>query len=714
MKKLILAAALLLFPVVNLFASCGVKASPTSFNFGLINTGTTTSNNIALTNSCASAQTVTIVQSTNTDFLLTTPKLPFSLPAGKTTNIVVSFTPSAIGNSSTVNEAANLVLMQASTKIITLGVSGVSWNQHPAPIPTPTPKPTPSPTPVPTPVPTPTPSPTPSPTPTPTPVPTPVPTPAPTPSPTPVPSPSPTPTPVATNGPLPVLFFSDLISGPNSGGENNNGAYVTLWGNNFGNPGFVTVGGGRAIINTWSNTKIIIQLSANASTGPIVVNGVSNGLLFIVRAGNIFFVSPTGSDTAAGTFTAPWKTIPKAKNTIAVGDIAYIEDGISQTGLDNFTASLSMDNNDGANSGTAVAPKALVAYPNATVTVGKVGGQAYAIRTPNIGVKMDYWVISQLHIIGGTQAMDVGGTGWRVIGNEMQCPGADGEVGCFEASGANGFVFYGNEVHNAGIVPTSSKFYHAVYFSTDSNHVDVGWNNIHNNGTCRAIQFHSSPLCNPSCGAADTTGFNQFDLHVHDNNISGDNCDGINLATVDPSKGTVEVFNNTISHVGLRDPIDLGASFAGVYVANITNTGTPGSGSVQIYNNTIYDAGSNNSANAQSARGSFNIAAGPVTAVLRNNVAYQLTGELYLDGAKTQFSGSNNLFFGSGAAPTQTTNNLNVDPLFVNLGLLDFHLSVNSPAVQKGVVIPTLTTDKDGVARPQTVQFDLGAYEQTN
>src|SRR5215472_7855988 len=325
----------------------------------------------------------------------------------------------------------------------------------------------------------------------------------------------------------PRIFFSDLESGPNTGGQNNKGVWVTIWGKNFGatqGTATVTVGGGAADnYPLWSDGKIIFQLGAAATTGSIVVTvpgvGASNGLPFTVRAGNIFFVATTGNDANTGSFTAPWQTIPKAKNGIAAGDTAYIEDGVSQTSQDNFTAYLSMDNNGSSNSGTAAAPKALVAYPNATVSIGVAGGLHYAIRTPNIGANEDFWVISQLHIIGGTQAMDIGGVGWRIIGNEMQCPGGDDQVGCFEMSEGNNTKFYGNEVHNAGINPTSSKFYHAVYFSTDSNHIDVGWNHIHDNFTCRALQFHSSPLCTPACGATDTTGFNQFDLHVHDNLI---------------------------------------------------------------------------------------------------------------------------------------------------------------------------------------------------
>ncbi|MGZ4870663.1 MAG: choice-of-anchor Q domain-containing protein [Candidatus Angelobacter sp.] len=529
----------------------------------------------------------------------------------------------------------------------------------------------------------------------------------------------------------PRLFYSDLESGPNTGGQNNNGAFVTLWGKGFGasqGTSTVTVGGGAvAAYELWSDGKIIVQLGAGAATGNIVVNvtgNPSNGVPFTVRAGNIFYVSTSGNDANAGTFAAPWKTIVKAKNTINAGDIAYMENGVTQTTEDTFTAYLSMDRQGASNSGTAAAPKALIAYPNAAVTVGVAGGLHYGIRTPNIGTHEDYWVISQLHIIGGTQAMDIGGTGWKIVGNEMQCPGADDQVGCFEMSEGNQVKFWGNEVHNAGINPTSSKYYHAVYFSTDSNHIDVGWNHIHDNFTCRALQFHSSPLCSPSCGSGDTTGFDQYDLHVHDNLIHGDNCNGINFATVDPSKGAVEAYNNVIYHVGLMDPLQLGASFSCIYVAGITNNGTAGTGTVQVFNNTLSDCAANNSSNASGSRGAFGVGGGPLTLLmnLRNNVADQNPGEIYVDGSLSQIKGDHNLWFGVGSGPTQTTNNLNVDPQFVNRSGGDLHLNSTSPAKDAGLtVVPSnpfvpnpganQVRDKDGTLRPQGTAFDLGAYE---
>src|SRR5690349_16020405 len=123
----------------------------------------------------------------------------------------------------------------------------------------------------------------------------------------------------------PRIFFSDLESGPNIGGQNNHGVWVTIWGKGFGatrGSSTVTVGGGEAAdYPIWSDSKITFQLGPAAKTGEIVVNVVnvspvtqkgkdggragsgmpsvhlqSNGLPFFVRAGKIFFVAVNGSD----------------------------------------------------------------------------------------------------------------------------------------------------------------------------------------------------------------------------------------------------------------------------------------------------------------------------------------------------------------------------------------------------------------------------------
>jgi hypothetical protein len=508
----------------------------------------------------------------------------------------------------------------------------------------------------------------------------------------------------------PYIKFSDLESGPKTGGQSNKGAFVTIYGMDFGDTrgtSFVTVGGGPADnYPIWTNWRVTFQLGPLATSGSIVmnVNGrVSNGLPFTVRAGNIYFVSTTGRDADPGTFASPWRTILKAKNAIAAGDIAYVMHGVSQTAEDNYEAALSIEN-----SGTAGAPKALVVYPGAGATIGSTS-TTYGFRVPNIDVAGRDWVIAGFHIVGWQSAISLGGNTpqrWRIIGNRISCPPGEGLTGCVSTSVASHIKFLGNEVTDTGRQPASNKQYHAVYFSTDSNNIEAGWNWIHNNRTCHAIQFHSSPLCQPSCGS-DQTGRNQYALSVHDNLIHGDLCSGVNFATVDPSRGTVEAYNNVIFDVGNGPQPTDGLSGANcIYSPGYTNNGAQGSGSILVRQNTCYNVGRADTA----GRGGAFWHAGP-TALrmdLRNNIVYQPASDYLAEASQTNnIVGSHNLWFGQGAGPSFLTNNINADPQFVDTASRNFYLRTTSPAVNSGLNLG-ITRDIDGIARAVP---DRGARE---
>ena len=111
----------------------------------------------------------------------------------------------------------------------------------------------------------------------------------------------------------PVIFYSDLTAGPNTGGQNNNGVFVTVWGNNFGSSqgtSYITVGGGQvSTYLTWTNTMICFQLGSNVTTGNIILvssNGNATGPAFTVQAGNIYFVDPKAASNGSGTFASPF------------------------------------------------------------------------------------------------------------------------------------------------------------------------------------------------------------------------------------------------------------------------------------------------------------------------------------------------------------------------------------------------------------------------
>src|SRR5256885_16551998 len=79
----------------------------------------------------------------------------------------------------------------------------------------------------------------------------------------------------------PRIFFSDLESGPNTGGQNNHGVWVTIWGKGFGaerGKSTVTIGGGEAAdYPIWTDTRITFQLGPAAKTGEIVVRVRAEG-----------------------------------------------------------------------------------------------------------------------------------------------------------------------------------------------------------------------------------------------------------------------------------------------------------------------------------------------------------------------------------------------------------------------------------------------------
>ena len=319
--------------------------------------------------------------------------------------------------------------------------------------------------------------------------------------------------------------------------------------------------------------------------------------------------------------------------------------------------------------------------------------------------------------------MDFTGTAddWRVIGNEMTCPNGASRMPAGWPSGYEGYAcvasanttnvaFFGNYVHDTGVncwttYPDSSdscKLYHAVYFSTDSNHLNVGWNTIVPNGGCRALQFHS------------TSGRNMYDLIAHDNVIHDSVCDGINFASVDPSRGPVEAYNNLIYNAGKGpDPSGQFGNYACIYSADITNSGGAGAGAIDIYNNTVYNCGSRGNRQAAFMKNGANA---NLLMRLRNNIAYQAAGgdgrpEGYTGGPAAQFDGSANLWFGTEAEPPGFAADLNADPQFADLANLDFHLLPGCPAIDAGAAIEGLGTDLDGIARPQGAALDLGAYE---
>jgi hypothetical protein len=134
--------------------------------------------------------------------------------------------------------------------------------------------------------------------------------------------------------------------------------------------------------------------------------------------------------------------------------------------------------------------------------------------------------------------------------------------------------------------------------------------------------------------------------------------------------------------------------------------------------------GSQNAGLATNNRAYNNTLVGPFTSggfylsgstgsLIQNNLITATANPYLIDHGWSVASASNNICNVADPDVTGGCGTVNATPLFVNAALLDFHLQAASPAVNAGVTLSSVPTDKDGVARPQGLAYDIGAYERT-
>jgi hypothetical protein len=524
----------------------------------------------------------------------------------------------------------------------------------------------------------------------------------------------------------PAIFYSDITSGPNIGGETVSGfagSYVTLYGNNFGGTqGTSTVtlnGSSCARVVSWGTRwlwyqKIVVQLGPSCTSGNFVVtttSGNSNSLPFAVRGGHIYFVSPAGNNASTGSISAPWQTLVKAYQSVTAGDIVYARAGTVATGQDNYGATLNIS---GVN-GTATSPIAFVNYPSEVPVVNATNGASRCLNGYPNGIS--YWTFAgiQWSLPSGSECLYFqSGNNIRLIANDVSCPQGSGSTGCITTAsdGVPFLEFFGNVVHDTGcpgsmtssysVCGDTQKTYHAFYWGdftgTLSHDLNIGWNDVHNVYGCRGIMVH------PADG---TAGREAYNFTMHDNHIYNVRCDGLRLANTNANKGAVSVYNNVIWHVGTGPaPSGIDANYSCIYVDD--GNGSPTT-PVEIYNNTCYDGGSRGASEGNA--GAFSIG---VPARFRNNIAQEVAGEVYFDNGSnlSNLSGSNNIWFGVSGAPSQTAGNITADPMLTTLAIgstANLTLSAASPAIGAGTATLFPVYDDAGLIRPSLPS--IGAYE---
>lgn len=513
----------------------------------------------------------------------------------------------------------------------------------------------------------------------------------------------------------PVLFYSDIISGPNTGGQDNKGVFVRVFGKGFGaskGASTISVGGGLvANYPAWSDTEISFQLGANAKTGSIVVTtpaGASNSLPFTVRYGRIFFADLNSPNSpGSGTYSDPWRS-PKSFYDIAQpGDTLYIRAGTysGQYGYPNWHALFGMRAGSGAgytSSGTQEMPIAYLAYPGETVTLSAPTDPYHAFRlVANATTEpMVHWlVIANFKMVSYSACIANGGTpgrygkGWRIVNND--CLGLTATTQMQTGSivpGGDYFKVLGNKIHGGR---TGNKLDHAIYSQACGSEVEIAWNHIYDN------DFDTGPLIsiNYEGTRCDYDGY-AGNAYVHDNIVDATTYPSRcvypydqSYLTGDPVTPVTYVYNNLFISCG-------GPGTAGALVMR--------NGALEAYNNTFYNTRTYCLEISGPAPNVANL-------LFKNNICHMAgnaTGYTNYENDAPVRRVEKNIWYGIGNYNgTMDISPINANPSFVNGPAGNYHLSADSPAIKAGStsISPLVARDLDGNVRSKS-SADIGAY----
>ena len=559
----------------------------------------------------------------------------------------------------------------------------------------------------------------------------------------------------------PVIAFSDLINGPKSGlgdglGE---GAIVTIWGHNFGAsqgaskvyvkdslgvsreaahvyywraaqwPGIDGDTSWPAHFGMYEIAFSIPSASANGAGKIYVTVGVenSNEIDFYIRStGNIYFFSPTGSDSAAGTYSAPRLTIntyTRSSALLSAGDIIYTLgtwDLVGTTIQHSASGGVHVD-------GSANNHIALVVYPGAKLAVTMVDNYAFL---------SNYWVISKIETESNACGVE-GISNGRLIGCNVHGNGtgafSTAQVGMIDA-GAKFYLVSGVEnidnlkifgcyVHDSGKVDDNKAHPFYLYLRSralDLHAPEVAWNYLYNNEIRQGIHYYDEG----TEGDADNCPGNFIDTYkIHHNAVEDQVGPGIDVTIGGGaySAGTygdfpVEIYNNLLINTGLLDYESVntvGPAWA------VTIMGERFVSHIKIYNNTIYGYGDNQQTATNGAiyipsSGSNNVAFGGTYEFI-NNIIFD-TKNLPFEGGsdlKTPTAMRDNIWYSSfgRAAPTEDTNPITTNPSLVGGSPFDYRLSASSTnAIGAGYDVSALVTD-DLRGMLRGVPLDIGAFE---
>ena len=540
----------------------------------------------------------------------------------------------------------------------------------------------------------------------------------------------------------PLILYTDLLSGPTSGGENNNGTYLSIFGQNFGASGLGTttkvyIGGVEvasyrflgASLGRPDIQQITVQVGALSGLAQgtaypisVQVNGVNStsytAQTFTPNPGRILFVSLGGNDATAAVndINHPWGDIQAstwdsshssgaygAWGAAHPGDVivfrggTYTMQGFNDSGNKYFCKFFYGPLGSAPTGIAGTGPIAITAYPNESVVIQPPQSTTYGVFDGvnsqyyvdgNNNPTMSQWItFSNLKVVGGTEDgpinLNVMSNHWRVVNTDLSNPASAANAGGVSGDG-NYIEVLGNNIHDIG--GNSSLQDHGIYLDSGANY-ELAYNVIGNITGGNGIQTYNSGDATP----------NIDNVNIHHNIIHGIAKHGINIA--DTTRNGVSVWSNVVYNTA-----------AGCLRFNTTDIA-----GARIWNNTFYNCNTNG--NYAAIMNDWNITSGAIS--FTNNIVWPASASGQYLGGSVGFSpgeitGNKNQWYNGtdNSDVSFDAHALFTNPLFVSTSTPDFHLQSASPAMNSGdtSVSTLVTSNYDASPRPDSSgYYDRGA-----
>lgn len=526
---------------------------------------------------------------------------------------------------------------------------------------------------------------------------------------------------------VPLVCYTDLASGPTSGGENGKGTFLSIFGKRFGSGGLgsrVKVYLGGAEVDNYRYLgaskgrpdiqQITVQVGAlgGAAQGhalpvKVVVDGVASNtdVTFTPNPGHIYFVDNVHGDDAAGAPDDPSHPYRHVQTPalyaggvwplLHPGDILVLRGtGTPWTdvGFEGYFLRF-RDKSGSAPTGAAgTGPLAVMGYPGedayirGTLAGGMTGGGISAINGETYPGLGQWAVVADLRLdvegYDGPISQEIHGDHWRVVNNDLAAStaptsGPDApRMGGITGNG-DGSAWLGNHIHD---IQGSEGEAHGLYIDGDGSY-EIAYNLIERIRSGNGFQIY----VNGTNGSL-TAGH----VNLHHNLIHDVSKHGINLA--DGTREGIRIWDNLVYN----------AAYAAIRLNTLDLTGA------QIVANTFYATNLAGASNYGALTNTWTLPSGALT--LENNLFVVASGTPYISGtvgiSASQATLDHNLWFNGSGDTSLDAHPILSDPAFVAPGS-DFHLRSGSPALGAGLELSLDPTDYD--LRPRTHPPDLGA-----